>query len=57
MDGYRLPPVLFTREEASSFIAAEKLMQKFTDTTLGNHYASAMYKLKAVLRSDDKDWI
>jgi predicted DNA-binding transcriptional regulator YafY len=57
MDGYRLPPVMFTREEASSFIAAEKLMQKFTDATLGNHYASAMYKLKAVLRSDDKDWV
>ncbi|WP_281227608.1 helix-turn-helix transcriptional regulator [Flavobacterium aquiphilum] len=57
MDGYRLPPVMFTREEASSFIAAEKLMQKFTDTALGNHYASAMYKLKAVLRSDDKDWV
>jgi predicted DNA-binding transcriptional regulator YafY len=57
MEGYRLPPVMFTREEASSFIAAEKLMQKFTDATLGNHYASAMYKLKAVLRSDDKDWV
>ncbi|MFC5681918.1 helix-turn-helix transcriptional regulator [Flavobacterium sp. MAHUQ-51] len=57
MEGYRLPPVMFTREEASSFIAAEKLMQKFTDPTLGNHYASAMYKLKAVLRSDDKDWV
>lgn len=57
MDGYRLPPVMFTREEASSFIAAEKLMQKFTDVTLGNHYASAMYKLKSVLRSDDKEWV
>lgn len=57
MDGYRLPPVMFTREEAGSFIAAEKLMQKFTDAALGNHYASAMYKLKAVLRNDDKDWV
>lgn len=57
MDGYRLPPVMFTREEASSFIAAEKLMHKFTDTTLGNHYTSAMYKLKSLLRSDDKDWV
>lgn len=36
MDGYRLPPVMFTREEVSSFIAAEKLMQKFTDPSLGN---------------------
>lgn len=57
MEGYRLPPVMFTREEVSSFIAAEKLMQKFTDETLGKYYASAMYKLKAVLKSDDKDWV
>jgi len=57
MDGYRLPPVMFTREEVSSFIAAEKLMQKFTDPTLGTHYASAMYKLKSVLRSNDKDYL
>ena len=57
MEGYRLPPVMFSREEASSFIAAEKLMQKFTDQELGKHYASATYKLKAVLQSADKDWV
>lgn len=57
MEGYRLPPVMFTREEVSSFIAAEKLMQKFTDPSLGSHYASAMYKLKSVLRGTDKDWL
>jgi len=57
MDGYRLPPVMFTREEVSSFIASEKLMQKFTDPSLRSHYASAMYKLKSVLKSADKDWV
>lgn len=57
MEGYRLPPVMFSREEASSFIAAEKLMQKFTDQELGKHYASATYKLKAVLKTADKDWV
>ncbi|MFB9077822.1 helix-turn-helix transcriptional regulator [Flavobacterium procerum] len=57
MEGYRLPPVMFTREEVSSFIAAEKLMQKFTDPSLGTNYASAMYKLKSVLRSADKDYL
>ncbi|GAA4762703.1 MULTISPECIES: helix-turn-helix transcriptional regulator [Flavobacterium] len=57
MDGYRLPPIMFTREEASSFIAAEKLMQKFTDAALDKHYKSAMYKLKAVLKNSDKDWL
>lgn len=57
LDGYRLPPVMFTREEASSFIAAEKLMQKFTDMELGKHYASAAYKLKSVLHGTDKEWV
>lgn len=57
MDGYRLPPVMFTREEASSFIAAEKLMQQFPDKELGEHHQSAMFKLKAVLKSADKDLV
>lgn len=57
VDGYRLPPVMFTREEASSFIAAEKLMQKFIDKELGQHYQSAMFKLKSVMQNSDKDWV
>src|SRR5690606_3933463 len=52
-----LPPVMFTREEASSFVAAEKLMQKFTDKTFGAYYESAMFKVKSVLRGKEKDWI
>jgi predicted DNA-binding transcriptional regulator YafY len=57
VDGYRLPPIMFTREEAGSFIAAEKLMQKFIDKELGQHYQSAMFKLKSVLNTSDKDWV
>jgi len=57
MEGYRLPPVMFTREEAGSFVAAEKLMQKFTDRSLGGHYESAMMKLRSVLRGREKDWV
>jgi predicted DNA-binding transcriptional regulator YafY len=57
MEGYRLPPVMFTREEAGSFVAAEKLMQKFTDKSLGAYYESAMFKLKSVLRGAEKDWV
>lgn len=57
MEGYRLPPVMFTREEASSFVAAEKLMQKFTDRSLGAYYESAMIKLKSVLRNREKEWV
>src|SRR5690606_29609387 len=46
VDGYRLPPVMFTREEATAFITAEKLMEKFTDASLKQHFTSAMYKVK-----------
>lgn len=57
MEGYRLPPVMFTKEEAGSFVAAEKLMEKFTDKSLGAYFSSAMFKVKAVLRGSEKDWI
>ena len=57
VDGYRLPPVMFTREEAASFIAAEKLVQKFTDKAMGESYNSAMYKIKSILKNVDKDWL
>ena len=57
VEGYRLPPVMFTREEASTFVAAEKLMQKFSDKTLGAYYESAMFKVKSVLKGNTKDHI
>jgi predicted DNA-binding transcriptional regulator YafY len=54
-DGYRLPPIMFTREEATAFITAEKLVIGLTDTANGNSYSSALYKIRAVLKSADKD--
>ncbi|MFB2119486.1 helix-turn-helix transcriptional regulator [Parapedobacter sp. 2B3] len=55
VDGYRLPPVLFTQEEAMSFVGAQKLMGKFMDRRLQEHYETALYKIKAVLRMSEKD--
>jgi predicted DNA-binding transcriptional regulator YafY len=55
MDGYRLPPVMFTKEEATAFLTAEKLMEKFTDPVSDGSYKSAMYKIRAVLKASDKD--
>lgn len=57
MDGYRLPPVMFTKEEATAFLTAEKLIEKFTDTSTEESYKSAMYKVKAVLRGTEKDYL
>lgn len=55
MDGYRLPPVMFTREEAIAFLTAEKLVEQLTDSANGLNYRSAMYKIKAVLRTTEKE--
>lgn len=57
MEGYKLPPVMFTREEAASFIAAEKVMPHFTDKSLGSSFNSALAKIKSVLRWSEKDLI
>lgn len=55
VDGYKIPPTLFTREEALSFAAAEKIMQVYVDQELNDHFASALFKMKAVLRSSQKE--
>lgn len=54
-EGYKLPPVMFTEEEAATFIAAEQLMLKYMDEHLGRHFLTAMAKIKAVLKEDQKD--
>jgi predicted DNA-binding transcriptional regulator YafY len=55
MPGYRLPPVQFNRKEAMSFVTAEKLISKLTDNATRQAYESALYKIKAVLRSREKE--
>ncbi len=57
VDGYRLPPVMFTRDEAAAFLTAEKMVGKLTDAANGASYSSAMYKIKAVLKNNDKDYL
>jgi len=57
MDSYRLPPVMFTKEEATAFLTAEKLIEKFTDQSTEENYKSAMFKVRAVLRSSEKDML
>ncbi len=57
MEGYRLPPVMFNREEAIAFLTAEKMVEKLTDPSSVQHYQSAMFKIKSVLRYAEKDLI
>jgi predicted DNA-binding transcriptional regulator YafY len=57
VEGYRLPPVMFTPDEAMAFITAEKLMGKFSDAVLQASFTTAMYKVKSVLRGSEKDLV
>lgn len=55
MDHYHLPPVMFTNEEASALIFGEKLIEKMSDEKIKTDFASALYKIKAILKPGEKD--
>ncbi|WP_430611908.1 helix-turn-helix transcriptional regulator [Flavobacterium sp. JP2137] len=55
VDGFRMAPTLFTKGEAMSFAVAEKLMENYLDKDLSEQFSAALYKMKAMLRSADKE--
>ena len=55
VEGYRLPPVMFTREEATALLTAEKLVTRLTDAPTAHLSTAAMDKVRAVLRRSDRD--
>ncbi len=55
VDGYHLPPVMFTQDEASSMLLAGKLVDKMADKSVRSAYESAMHKIKSVLNESEKD--
>jgi predicted DNA-binding transcriptional regulator YafY len=57
MEGYRLPPVMFTQEEAVALMLGSKLAAQFTDRSVQKQFESALFKIKAVLRSTDKEHV
>ncbi|MFY0627639.1 MAG: YafY family transcriptional regulator [Reichenbachiella sp.] len=54
MEGYHLPPVIFSEEEANSLITMEKLALKNKDESLSKNVSSAIEKIKAILRYAQK---
>lgn len=55
VEGYRLPPIMFTREEALAFLVADKLVEKLLDEQSSKFFKEALIKIKAVLKSSEKD--
>ncbi|MFT4534987.1 MAG: putative DNA-binding transcriptional regulator YafY [Saprospiraceae bacterium] len=54
MEGYRLSPIMFNEGEAASLLTAEKFIGKMTDQDTQAYYSSALMKIKAILRSSEK---
>lgn len=57
VQGYFLPPVSFTTEEANAMVLMEAITAKFGDHSIRQHYEQAMNKIKAVLRPSEKEKI
>ena len=53
--GYFLPPVSFSSEEANALLLVESMVSGFSDKSIGTHYSTALNKIKAVLRTGQKE--
>ena len=54
MEGYHLPPVLFTEDEANALITVEQLVIHNKDTSFTENVTSALEKIKSILRYSQK---
>lgn len=53
--GFFLPPVSFTSDEANALLLIEGIVNGFTDRSIQKHYATALSKVKAVLPATQKE--
>lgn len=55
MDGYKIPPVMFTEKQANALILAEQLVLKNKDASFVKDYSEAIDKIKSILKYTTKD--
>ncbi|WP_051473723.1 MULTISPECIES: helix-turn-helix transcriptional regulator [Aquimarina] len=55
VDGYSLPPVMFTEKEANALLTASKIIKTNNDQSLINEYQEAIDKVIAVLKTTQKE--
>ena len=54
MQGYAIPPVMFSESEANALITAEKIVINNKDKSFVKNYTEAITKIKAVLKHNTK---
>jgi predicted DNA-binding transcriptional regulator YafY len=55
VQGYFLPPVSFSNEEANALLLMESMVAGFTDRSIQKHYSAALNKIKSVMRAPQKE--
>jgi len=54
MEGFKVPPIMFTESEANALILAEQLVLNNKDASFIKDFTEAIGKIKAVLRYNEK---
>ncbi|HEY1055415.1 MAG TPA: WYL domain-containing protein, partial [Emticicia sp.] len=55
MEDYRVPPIMFTENQANALILAEQLVLKNPDAAFIKDYMEAIDKIKSVLKYSERD--
>ncbi|PIQ22404.1 MAG: DNA-binding transcriptional regulator [Cytophagales bacterium CG18_big_fil_WC_8_21_14_2_50_42_9] len=55
VQGYFLPPVSFSSDEANALLLMEVMVSGFADKSIQTHYSTALNKVKSVLRTSQKE--
>lgn len=54
MEGFNVPPVMFTTAEANAMVIAEKIIATSNDESLVTEFSKAVEKVKAVLKNSQR---
>jgi predicted DNA-binding transcriptional regulator YafY len=57
VEGFHLPPVMFSPHEANALLIAGKIVEKFTDQSVTRQFESALFKIKSVLPEKEKQFL
>lgn len=55
VQGFFLPPVSFSSDEANALLIMERMVSRFADKSIFTNYTSALNKVKAVLKHAQKE--
>lgn len=57
VEGYHLPPVMFTREEASALVLGGTFVEKLTDASMVKNAHSALLKIQSLLPETTQEYL